>query len=95
MSTGYALLCKGLAKPSILAIGVEAVLASVERFDDPALVTPQLGTLVIPTCMRLAMLDKLDEGHQGVVRGLPGLSLPSRGPNLVVRRWCAAARHAR
>ena len=24
--------------------------------------------LVIPTCMRLAMLDKLHEGHQGVVR---------------------------
>ena len=47
--------------------------------------------LVIPTCMRLAMLDKLHEGHQVVVRFVPWLSLPSGGPDSVGnwRSWCA------
>ena len=36
-------LCGGLAQPPILAIGVEAVLASAERFDYPQRATPQGG----------------------------------------------------
>ena len=68
MSTCYALLCRGLTKPPILAIGVEAVLASAERVDDPERVTLKGVRLVITTCIRLTMLDKLHEGHQGVVR---------------------------
>ena len=40
VSTDYALLCRGLAQSSMLAIGVEAVPASAKRVDDPERVTP-------------------------------------------------------
>ena len=43
MSTGHALLCGGLTQPPILAIGVEAILASAERFDYQERATPQYG----------------------------------------------------
>ena len=46
VSTGYALLCGGLAQP---AIGADTVLPSAEQFDDPQRVTPQGGEAHNPT----------------------------------------------
>ena len=60
---------RGMADLSFSARNSEAVLAS------PELTDYQMGTcllrgvrLVIPSRMRLEMLDKLHEGHQGVVK---------------------------
>ena len=48
VSSGYALRCRGLAQPPILVIGIEAVLASAELFDNPERATPRGGQTLNP-----------------------------------------------
>ena len=96
VSTGHALLCGGLAQPPILAIGIEAVLASAERFDYPERATPQGGQARNPNmhacgwqCWTSCM--KAIRVLSGVV---PGLIRPSDGPESVGNwsSWCAVER---
>ena len=74
MYQDYALLCGGLVQPHILAIGAEVVLASAERYVDHRGDQARSPDMHI----RLVLLEKM------VMSGsVPGLSLPSGGPNAV------------
>ena len=68
LPSGNALLCRELAYSPIIAVGPATVLQVQGELTIQQGLLMKGVRLVVPVDMRLAMLDKLHEGHQGVVK---------------------------